>query len=188
MAIIHPGLGQLNSNYNVGVKKPLPMKKPISDTGTPVTQDSLTNVNFKAATLPVPTAPPSPSARVSATVAQVPQAPPQGTSFAAGGTLLMVDDQQQIKESSAIDGFLARIANGAKQGIESSGTVLKRCMTDAAALGNNIGRALGCEETLPGLRGGIGTSISLTTAMVGGVAAIPLAMIVGLADSVAARP
>jgi hypothetical protein len=126
-----------------------------------------------------------------------PIAAPTGTAYGAGGTLMMMDSQHAPQENnSSLDGFLARLAGGpgsAEQapkqsafgrGVESSGTVLKRAMVDAADFGNKVGKMLGCDETAPGLKGFIGTNISVTAALVGGLAATPLALIAGVADAI----
>lgn len=69
------------------------------------------------------------------------------------------------------------------KGMESSGQILKRVMGDAANFGNKVGKSVGLDEQAPGLRGFAGTTISMTTTMVGGLVAMPLALIVGAADA-----
>lgn len=69
-------------------------------------------------------------------------------------------------------------------GLESSGSVLKHVMMDAAGIGNKVGRALGVDEKAPGIRGAVGTAISAGAALVGGLVAIPLAGVVGVVDGI----
>ncbi|MBX3166203.1 MAG: hypothetical protein KF760_02280 [Candidatus Eremiobacteraeota bacterium] len=194
MATIQPGLGQISSNYQVSGKKPVTLKNGEEDSSAGPSLDNLVSVNFAAGDsgpsqrippsgTPVPT-----QANAAAPVAEQqpppPPGAPQGTAFGASGSLLMVADQPAAQESSSIDGFLARIANGARQGMESSGSVLQRAMVDAATFGNRVGKMLGCDEQAPGLRGAAGTTLSLTSAMLGGLVAVPLALVVGAADAV----
>lgn len=192
MAIIHSGISHISSNYPVGPKKPIPQKTAGDDPSLQVGQDSLGSINFAAAGANLVAAAPAaapPAVPTPPVLAALPQAPaaPQGTAFGFGGSLLMTEQQPEIQESSSIDGFLARIANGAKQGMESSGKVLQRAMVDAAGLGHRLGKSLGCDERNLGLSGAAGTAISFSSALVGGAMALPLALIAGVADGVSAR-
>ena len=69
------------------------------------------------------------------------------------------------------------------RGINSAGTVLQRAMVDAAGFGNRVGKKLGVDETAPGVKGAVGTAISAGAALVGGLVALPLATIAGVADA-----
>lgn len=109
--------------------------------------------------------------------------PVPGTAPGVAGTLMMTEHPPALEKPSSVDGFLARLVEGGKTGVESSGTVLKRAMVDSAEFGNRVGKALGCDETAPGLRGAVGTSLSLGVTLVGGIAAMPLAFVVGAADA-----
>lgn len=133
----------------------------------------------QAATTQAPEQPSSPTLQKDIVIQE--SAP--GTAPGVAGTLMMTDEPPASEKPSSVDGFLARLIDGGKTGVESSGTVLKRAMVDSAEFGNRVGKALGCDETAPGLRGTVGTSLSLGAALVGGLVAMPLAFVVGAADA-----
>lgn len=190
MATIQPGFGQISSNLGIRSGPPPIARKEVAE--QPVrNDDNLVSINFTPPTAPHGDATPVTVAQVPAdnspkvpAESPAPPPPPTGTSYGTGGTLLMTDEPAKHSESSSIDGFLARLAGSANKGMESSGTVLKRAMVDAADFGNRVGKMLGCDETAPGLKGFAGTTLSLGATMVGGLVAMPLALVVGVADAV----
>lgn len=202
MASIPANFGLVQNVAPIRHTPPPVAKKEIAESTLP-SQDNLVSINFSAqapssgpAELPKAQTVVVPQETVAPTVAK-PTPAPAGTAYGAGGTLMMMDSPTPAKEShSSLDGFLAKLAGGSgsadqapKQsafgrGVESSGTVLKRVVVDAADFGNKVGKMLGCDETAPGLKGFIGTNISVTAALIGGLAATPLALIVGVADAI----
>ena len=201
MSTINSSLGQINSYQGIRSGPPVNPKKEVTD--QPVrNDDNLVSVNFSPATpastpvvdqsqTAVAQAPPD----ISAKAPPEPPPLPVGTTYGTSGTLFMTNEPVNHTQNSSIDGFLARLAGDAtpketsqqsafNKGLDSSGTVLKRAMVDAADFGNRVGKMLGCDETAPGLKGFVGTTLSLGASMVGGLVAMPLALVVGVADAV----
>lgn len=202
MASIPANFGFVQTAAPIRHTPPPVAKKEIADSALP-SQDNLVSINFSAQAptsspveLPKPQTVVIPQETVAPALSK-PTPAPAGTAYGTGGTLMMMDSPSVAQENhSSLDGFLAKLAGGSgsaeqapKQsafgrGLESSGTVLKRVVVDAAEFGNKVGKMLGCDETAPGLKGFIGTNISATAAMIGGLAATPLALIVGVADAI----
>lgn len=194
MASIPAGFGSVQKFVPVR-SAPTPFVKNDTPELSRNNETSLVTIDFSAqAQAPIQNQAPqpqqiaTPQESVAPTVAK-PTAAPAGTAYGAGGTLMMMDSPTPAQEShSSLDGFLAKLAGGSASAEQTpkespSGVLLKRVMMDAAGFGNKVGKMLGCDETAPGLRGYIGTNISVTAALIGGIAATPLLLIAGVADA-----